>query len=427
MAPLIPLFVQLAGALIVLAVLAQAAVALWRTLEEARGARRHQMLRGQELAQQVAVETLRHRIEHDRGAGAWSGLRKFRVERRVMEAEDICSFYLVPHDGKPLPSYEPGQYLTFSLKLPERDKPLVRCYSLSDSPFERNHYRVTIKRLPPPRGRVDVPAGQSSGYFHGHVHEGDILDVKAPAGGFFLDLIQPRPVVLIAGGIGVTPMLSMFKALCQSAQRREAWLFYGLRHSGEHAFRADLERLVAQHDNARVRICYDDPRPDDRIGVTHHEQARVSVDLLKRTLPSNNYLFHICGPPPMMGALTADLAVWGVPEADIRTEAFGPASVKRTEKPEIAAAPPPVPALQVTFARSGKTLPWAGTADNLLEFAEAHGISLDFGCRAGGCGTCLTAVKSGEVIYVREPDARPEAGSCLACVSRPKGDLVLDA
>ena len=111
-------------------------------------------------------------------------------------------------------------------------------------------------------------------------------------------------------------------------------------------------------------------------------------------------------------------------------EAFGPASVKKKKPADDAAktdAAAAAAALEVVFARSGKTLAWDASAESILEFAEANGIELDFGCRAGSCGTCITAVKSGEVTYMDEPGALPEEGSCLACISVPKTSLTLDA
>ncbi|MEP6656897.1 MAG: 2Fe-2S iron-sulfur cluster-binding protein [Betaproteobacteria bacterium] len=349
-------------------------------------------------------------------------MRKFRVSAKKAEADDVCSFYLVPHDGKPLPGFVPGQYLTLSLKLPDQEKPLVRCYSLSDSPFQRDHYRVTVKCLGAPRGKLDVPPGVASNFLHRNLNEGNIVDVKAPSGSFCLEPEGHAPVVLIAGGVGVTPLFCMLKAVCQSGSKREIWLFFGLRHGGEYIFREELEQFAASHENVNVRVCFDAPHPSDHLGQTYHVHGRVTVDLLKQTLPSNNYQFYVCGPPLMMASIIADLAAWGVPDEYIHTEAFGPASVKTIEKPRASVSPQPL----VTFARSGKTLVW-NDADNLLEFAEASGIKPDFGCRAGGCGTCATAVKSGEVVYVRNPDTKPDPGSCLICVARPRTDLVLEA
>ena len=415
--------VQATGALLVLAVGAHVIAVLWRARVEISAARKEHSLRLQALEQTLAAATVRRDTEQGVVDGSWSGTRKFRIARKQIEAQDICSFYLVSHDGKALAPFSPGQFLTFSLRLPGRPQPLIRCYSLSDSPFERDHYRVSIKRLGPPPQQPDLPPGLSSNHFHQNLNEDDIVDVKAPGGSFFLDLDQRRPVVLIAGGVGVTPVFSMLKAACAADYGQEIWFFYGVRQGGEHAFREEMEQCEAQHSNVKLRYCYSRPSDEDRANNAFHFDENVSVELFKRVLPSSNYVFYICGPPPMMAGVSEDLAAWGVPEEDIRTEAFGPASVKKTETP-----PPPAGTEEysIQFSRSGKTLRWTG-GENLLEFAEENGVVMDFGCRAGSCGTCLTAVKSGSVEYLRKPDTQPESGSCLACMARPTSDLVLDA
>ena len=151
--------------------------------------------------------------------GAWPGWREFRVARREFEdrAHTQCSFYLEPVDGSLLPPFAPGQFLTFSLHVADSLAPQVdvsrsitRCYSLSDRPHPK-HFRVTIKRVPAPLDRPDVPAGASSSHFHDHVQQGDVLKLKAPAGHFFIDPDASVPAVLIAGGIGITPMMSMLR------------------------------------------------------------------------------------------------------------------------------------------------------------------------------------------------------------------------
>ena len=158
-------------------------------------------------------------------------------------------------------------------------------------------------------------------------------------------------------------------------------------------------------------------------GRDHLHSGYVSVDLMKDLLPSNNYAFYICGPPPMMESLIADLKEWGVPGSDIHFEVFGPATIKKTKAEPPARA---APAVEVVFARSGKTVQWNSSADSLLDFAEDNGIFIESGCRAGSCGTCITAIKSGEVIYVAAPGLPVEDGSCLTCVSVPKTTLTLD-
>jgi ferredoxin len=131
----------------------------------------------------------------------------------------------------------------------------------------------------------------------------------------------------------------------------------------------------------------------------------------------------------MMEELTKGLADWGVPDTAIFYEAFGPASVKRAAKPPEKAGETSQPeaGVDVTFAKSGRTLVWDGKTPTLLEFAEQHGVPMDSGCRAGNCGTCVVAVKAGAVDYLAGHGASAEPGTCLACVCKPREKLVIDA
>ena len=361
-------------------------------------------------------------------AAAWNGLRIFRVDRREIEdgAQTICSFYLVPEDKQPLTAFKPGQFLTFRLDVPKADgsgtEQIVRCYSLSDAP-QSGHYRVSIKRVPPPP-RSDHPPGRSSNFFHDHVQVGTTLQVRAPSGHFHLEP-GGSPIVLIAGGIGITPMLSMLN-WCQANQPgREVWFFYGVRNGRETAFAAHLNAIAAANPNVHLCLCFSDPLPEDRLGKDFHHHGRVDVNLFRMALPLKPYDFYICGPTPMMESLVPALDDWGVPDAHIHFEAFGPASIKR-RKPETAAAEP-VTDIMVTFAKSGKQARWSPQSGSLLEFAESQGIAIDSGCRAGGCGTCQTTIRSGEVAYRQSPDYDPEPGTCLMCVSTPKTNVTLEA
>ena len=221
-------------------------------------------------------------------------------------------------------------------------------------------------------------------------------------------------------------MLSMLNTLCSSGSQREVWFFYGIRNGSEHIMREHLESLAAENENVKLQICYSDPREGkDEIGKDFQHAERVSVELFKRLLPSNNFEYYICGPPPMMESVTKDLKEWGVPDSLVHFEAFGPASVKKTipKKPEMET----LSKVDVSFSRSGKTLSWDSSIGTLLDLAEANGIVMDFGCRAGSCGSCVTALKSGEVDYPEPPSAGPEDGTCLTCVAVPKSSLVLDA
>jgi len=354
---------------------------------------------------------------------AWSGFRTFRVDRKVIEdtAGTICSFYLVPTDGQPLASFLPGQFLTFRLDLPTEQ--IIRCYSLSDAP-NPDYYRVSIKRVPAPAGS-DLPPGRSSNHFHDHVSVGDTLQVRAPGGHFHIDR-SDAPVVLIGGGIGITPMLSMLHWSLAEQPGREVWLFYGVRNSREPVMKAQLDALAVAHPNFHVRFCFSDPLPEDEVGRDYQHHGRVDVALFRTVLPLKPYHFYICGPTPMMESLVAALEDWGVPEVRIHFEAFGPASIKR--KPTMTAeSPAPQSDIVVTFAKSGKQLPWQPASGSLLDFAEANGIRVDSGCRAGGCGSCQTTIQSGEVAYRNPPDYDPEPGTCLLCTCTPKTSVTLEA
>lgn len=351
---------------------------------------------------------------------SWSGIRKFSIKKKVVEADGICSLYLAPHDNKLLPSFNPGQYLTFEFDVPDQKKKVVRCYSLSDK-ARPDCYRVTIKKIVP--SGPETRGGLVSTFVHEQLHENDIVDVRAPAGQFFLDTSQLTPVVLIGGGIGVTPVMAMLNEIVESGSKREVWFFYGMRNCSEYVMKEHLMAIAKAHDNVRLHICCSAPEATD---TDFHHKSRVGVDLFKTLLPSNNFNYYICGPGPMMESLITGLQEWGVPDENVHFEAFGPASVKRTPVPK-SEAPPTASTLKVTFVKSGKSVTWDGQTANLLELAEANGIAMNFGCRAGNCGSCLTAVKSGEVTYVNEPGSKPDHGSCLTCICAPQTELVLDA
>ena len=418
---------RLLGALLTAAVAVQLSLVLLRQSRRIAYERQQQVLGLETLQSGLDVLLQRRQKEIKQDSGGWKGERKFEVTHKVSEGGDIVSFYLTPHDGKPLAAFKPGQYLTFALRVPGDKKPLVRCYSLSSSAAKLDFYRVSIKRVPPPRDKPELPPGKSSGYFHDGVAEGDFLDVRAPGGHFFLDLESQAPIVLIGGGVGLTPVLSMLDTAIDCGDRREIWFFYGVRNSQDQIMAAHFEAVAQEFEHVHVHICYSDPLPEERQGQHFDHAERVSVELMKTLLPSNNYQFYICGPPPMMASITADLQDWGVPQDDIHFEAFGPATVKRVAPASDVVADEE--AIDVEFARSGKTLRWTPDSGSLLELAEANDLNIDCGCRAGNCGTCVIAIRSGRVDYLSPPGAEVEAGSCLACVARPMGQgekLVLD-
>jgi uncharacterized protein len=418
------LFAEIAGAVIIGGVLVQVAAGTGTALRRRVAVGQRQRMALELFRARVDGELAAIRAEQERRELAWEGFRKFRIERKVMEADNICSFYLVAHDRLAIPRFRPGQFLTFQLRVPGQPQPVIRCYSLSDSPEQREYYRCTIKRIPAPRDNPDALPGIASSFFHDS-REGDLVDVRAPSGNFYLDVNSSRPVVLIGGGIGLTPVLSMLNTICDANIPREVWFFYGLTNRREHAMYDHLTQTAARHDNVHLVACYSSPSDTCVEGTDYHVRGYVSVDLFKKMLPSNNYEFYICGPPAMMESVTRGLREWGVPDSDVHFEAFGPATVKRQTPPaeEDAAAEK----VKILFSRGHKTINWGPSDGSILELAEKHGIAMSAGCRAGNCGTCETAVREGTVKYMIKTGFKPTEGSCLPCVGVPEGDLVLDA
>jgi uncharacterized protein len=366
---------------------------------------------------------------------AWPGWRAFRIARREYEdaARTQCSFYFEPIDGLTLPTFRPGQFLTFTLKPPKSSgtavsetRSVVRRYSLSDRP-NPTRYRITIKRALPPSAQPYLPPGVASSTFHDHVQVGDVVQIKAPAGQFFIDPDPQMPVVLIAGGVGITPMMSMLLWSLGACPGRSVYLYYGVLNGAEQAFKGELETLARSTPNFNLTVVYEKPTAEDEQGRDFQHAGYVSVDLIRRTLPHGRHQFYVCGPPAMMTSIITGLSDWGIPSLDIRQEAFGPASGRMPSAVGSELAASSLEKFEIKFARSGRTLSWGGADENLLEFAERHGVDVDSGCRSGSCGTCETKLTSGTVRYARKPDYDLAPGTCLPCVGTPASALVLEA
>ncbi len=362
---------------------------------------------------------------------AREGYRSFVVERKAQESETITSFHLVPEDGAPLPPFLPGQFLTFELTIPGQDKPVIRTYSLSDSP-NPDRYRVSIKREPAPEGRPDSPPGLSSNFFHDRVEVGSKLRIGAPRGKFHLDPEGARPVVLLSGGVGLTPMVSMLNSIVDSGNPRPVWFIHGARNGREHAMGAQVRRLAAENANVRAHIRYSQPTAQDVEGRDYDSRGRVDIALLKTLLPFDDYDFYICGPTPFMRSLYCGLRALDVSESRLNYEFFGPASPLQEEARPL--GPDKAPSaetelaggLQVTFARSGVTADWDPACASILDLAERQGLSPDFSCRSGICQTCICTLVEGEVEYLEEPLDELPPGSVLICCSKPKSNLVIE-
>ncbi len=350
----------------------------------------------------------------------WNGWRPFRVAAIVDEAKDIKSFYFVPVDGRPLAPFAPGQFLTFRLGAGAEQQPIVRCYSLSDRP-RQDYFRTTIKRIAAVPGNPEAPPGRGSNYFHHNVKVDDVVEVRAPAGTFFLDPQASEPIVLIGAGIGVTPLVSMLEAILTTGRSQEIQALFGFRNSAEHPFKGRLASLAEEHPNLRLHVSYSLPRNSDVLYRDFNHHGRVTIERVRQVLLSNNYRFYLCGPGALMESLVPALWKWGVPEPHVHYEAFGPASVKSVSAGHLSVQ------CDVQFTRSNRTAMWDGSLASLLEFGEAAGVTMPSGCRAGSCGECLMAIREGSITTVKQPGIPIPPGHCLTCISVPTETLVLDA
>ena len=256
--------------------------------------------------------------------GGWKGFRSFVVEQRVPESSIITSFYLRPADGKPVADFRPGQYLTLKVDIPGVEVS-PRNYSLSDQPGV-GRYRISVKREPAPA--PDAAPGVVSNFLHDRVQEGDRLEVGPPCGEFLLptpgELADGAPIVLISGGVGVTPVLSMLKSLAAQGVSNPIYFVHGARNSEVHAFGKEVRSLAERLPNLGVHVRYDAPLSDDLDSGRCDSVGLIDAAFLDSLLPDNQGKYFVCGPKPFMASVIRALRERRTPDANIRYEFFGP-------------------------------------------------------------------------------------------------------
>jgi nitric oxide dioxygenase len=262
--------------------------------------------------------------------GGWNGYRQFRVDRKVAESDIVTSLYLKPVDGGPIAAFKPGQYITVRVDHPTTPTS-PRNYSLSDRPG-RDYYRISVKREP--ALAANAPDGLISNYLHDEINVGDTLEVGPPCGEFTLDLdrVGKRPVVLLSGGIGITPLLSMLHALAEKNVDAPVYFLHASRNSRVHSHAEEVRRLAARRANVVTHFIYDQPLHDDVAEGRCDGDGFLDAKRLQELLPTPQADFYFCGPKAFMANVARDLKDWGVDEADLHYEFFGP-------KAELSAAP----------------------------------------------------------------------------------------
>lgn len=362
---------------------------------------------------------------------------KLRVARIFRETPNVTTFRLVPENGGELPfDYRAGQYL--NIAVPIGDQIHRRSYTISSSPTRRSAIEITVKR---------EAMGTVSRQLHDHIHEGDLVEIGAPAGRFTIDVNGHNAVLLIGGGVGLTPVMSMLRYLTDTCWSGQIHLFQISRRLDELIYDAELSYLEQRFPNLHRTIVITGMVPDRPVGV-HGRLTPAAV--LARVPDVARVPVYLCGPQPMMDSTTELLVGLGVPAHQIQTEAFtSPAAnagatavTGETQDSEsavaadrssaavptrAAAASGDQPA--VTFQASGVEV-IVEPGQTILDAGESAGIPLSWECRSGICGQCKIQCLSGTV----EHDAMDaltagdiKQGYILACQARPTSPRVVVA
>ena len=307
--------------------------------------------------------------------------------------------------GAPLPfHWKAGQYVTLALQTP--NGPIRRAYTIASSPNQSRFLEITVKR---------EATGGGSQYLHDNVEVGQMLSVKGPQGDFTFMGHEAEGIVMIAGGVGITPMMSTLRHLTESAWTHPVTLIYGTQTLADVIFRDELVAIEKRHPNFRLHLL--PTVADDKTWTGPH--GYLTPEMILDFVPNiARARVHMCGPTPMMSAVLPILEGLGVSEGAIFTEAF-------TSLP-FEPGPGADEEVSMTFAKTGKTV-IARRGEGVIRVAEANGIAMDYSCRNGECGSCRCKLLAGEVDM---PDKTAltakerKAGYILACVARPVSDAI---
>ncbi|WP_425335407.1 NO-inducible flavohemoprotein [Salipaludibacillus daqingensis] len=253
--------------------------------------------------------------------GGWDGFREFVIAKKVSESSVITSFYLKSKDGKAIADFTPGQYISIRCDVEGEEYTQIRQYSLSDA-SNKNYYRISIKRE---KTSDNTPDGMVSNFMHDYINEGDVVEITSPAGDFVLDMKKSDPVVLLSGGVGLTPMISMLRTVVEQQPEREVTFVHAAINSDVHAMDDQVRELSNNHEHVNYYLCYEKPTASDRANQQFQKEGFIDERWLESVLKNKEATFYFCGPLPFMKTIKHILADWKVPEEKIHFEFFGPA------------------------------------------------------------------------------------------------------
>lgn len=265
------------------------------------------------LAEILIAREKRIYTEQADTTGGWNGWRDFRIEKVIPESSLITSFILRPVDGGPVMPHHPGQYLSFAFQIPDHP-PAKRNYSISSAPNGQT-YRISVKA---------EPLGLVSRWLHAQP-QGTVIKVAAPAGEFFIDRLPQRPVVLLSGGVGLTPMVSMLEWLVEHGSDQPIHYIHGTHDRNTHAMRSHIRDLAARGTAVQVTDFHQTPLADEVAGRDFDLAGLITDDWLIANTPTATADYYICGPRPFLRAAVSALSLAGVASSRIHYEFFGPA------------------------------------------------------------------------------------------------------
>lgn len=335
--------------------------------------------------------------------------QRWRVQHQQQESTDIRSFVLAPEQGV-APRFAAGQHLPIRITTATGET-LLRTYSLSSAPSD-GQLRISVKAQ-----------GVVSRHLHEQIRVGDVLDVRPPLGSFTLNSETSRPLVLIGAGVGITPLLSMLREQVALQQGRRIHFFQGARTLADLPFQAELRELVQRAGGLlQVHRALSAPEQHAVLGHDYEQHGRIELAQIKAALSFDDYDFYLCGPTAFTQAIYDGLRDLNVADTRIHAEAFGPSTLtRRTDGQSVTFVQPPAASepVPVYFTSSSKEARWKPEGGSLLELAESRGLTPEFSCRGGSCGTCKTRLVSGQVHYPNPPAELPEDGSVLICCAIP--------
>ncbi len=351
-------------------------------------------------------------------ATKWTG--HLRLSGIYTETPGVKTFRFTNPDGGDVPFIHlPGQFVTVEADIEGRS--VKRSYTIASSPTQRRYIELTVKR---------EEKGVMSRYMHDHLKVGDEAAVAGPAGFFTFTGTEAKDVVLIAGGVGITPMMSVLRYLADCDWPGDIFFIYGCRTTDDFIFADELAYLQKRLPNLQVVATMTRTQGSPWAGA----RGRITRSLIEEAIPNvAGRRVHLCGPPAMMDVVKASLRELGTPPEQIKTEAFGPSEPIQRRATEVAAALAkarelPVQAT-VRFARSAKSAPLPADT-TILDVADSIGVVIDSACRSGTCGTCKVKLLSGSVtMAVKDALSAEEerSGVILACQAKSVGDVAIDA